>query len=94
MFTSLLSELLKTCAKVKGRVDLGCSKRLFGEHPAGRESMAMTTIAVIYGYARVSKTDDVSKNLDTQLMLLAEQGIRGGLVYSDVASGRTFQRLS
>ena len=27
-------------------------------------------------------------------MLLAEQGIRGGLVYSDVASGRTFQRPS
>ena len=54
----------------------------------------MTTIAVTYGYARVSKTDDESKNLDTQLMLLAEQGIRGGLVYSDVASGRTFQRPS
>ena len=71
MFTSLVSELLKTYAKVKGRVDLGCSKRLFVEHPAGRESTAMTTIAVTYGYARVSKTDDESKNLDTQLMLLA-----------------------
>ena len=31
----------------------------------------MTMIAVTYGYARVSKADDESKNLDTQLMLLA-----------------------
>ena len=31
----------------------------------------MTLIAVIYGYAHVSKADDKSKNLDTQLGLLA-----------------------
>ena len=53
--------------------------------------MVMTMIAVTYGYARVSKADDESKNLDTQLMLLAEHGIRSGLVYSDVASGRNLQ---
>ena len=52
----------------------------------------MTTIAVAYGYARVSKADDESKNLDTQLMLLAEHGIREDLVYSDVASARNLQR--
>ena len=52
----------------------------------------MTMIAVTYGYARVSKADDESKNLDTQLMLLAEHGIRPDLVYSDVASGRNLQR--
>ena len=44
----------------------------------------MTMIAVTYGYARVSKADDESKNLDTQLMLLAEHGIRPELIYSDV----------
>ena len=49
----------------------------------------MTTIAVAYGYARVSKADDESKNLDTQLMLLAEHGIREDLVYSDVASNHS-----
>ena len=48
--------------------------------------------AVTYGYARVSKADDESKNLDTQLMLLAEHGIRPGLVYSNVARGRNLQR--
>ena len=52
----------------------------------------MTMIAGTYGYARVSKADDESKNLNTQLMLLAEHGIRSGLVYSDVASGRNLQR--
>ena len=49
-------------------------------------------IPVTYGYARVSKADDESKNLDTQLLLLAEHGIRRDLVYSDVASGRNLQR--
>ena len=52
----------------------------------------MTMIAVTYGYARVSRADDESKNLDTQLMLLAGNGIRGDLVFSDVASGRNLER--
>ena len=52
----------------------------------------MAMIAVTYGYARVSKADDESKNLDTQLMLLAEHGIRGDLVFSDVASASNLQR--
>ncbi len=49
-------------------------------------------LPVTYGYARVSKADDDSKNLDTQLQLLAEHGIRPELVFTDVASGRTLQR--
>ena len=52
----------------------------------------MTMLPVTYGYARVSKADDDSKNLDTQLRLLAEHGIRPELVFTDVASGRTLQR--
>ena len=51
----------------------------------------MTLIAVTY--AHVSKADDESNNLDTQLMLLAEHGIRPDLVYSDVASGRRLRRV-
>ena len=49
-------------------------------------------IAVTYGYARVSKADDEAKNLETQLRVLADHGIRPDLVYSDVASGRNLQR--
>ena len=49
-------------------------------------------IRVTYGYARVSKADEESKNLDTQLKLLAEHGIRGDLAFSDVAIGRSLQR--
>ena len=48
--------------------------------------------AVTYGYARVSKADDESKNLDTQLLLLAEHGLRSDLILSDVAIGRNLQR--
>ena len=49
-------------------------------------------IGVTYGYARVSKADDESKNLDIQLMILAGHGIRPDLFFSDVASGRNLQR--
>ena len=52
----------------------------------------MTTLPVTYGYARVSKTDDDSRNLDTQLRLLANHGIRAELIFSDVASGQTLKR--
>ena len=34
-------------------------------------------IPVTYGYARVSKTDDATWNLETQLHILQEYGIRG-----------------
>ena len=52
----------------------------------------MVTLPVTYGYARVSKADDDSKNPDTQLRILADHGIRDQLVYTDVASGRSLQR--
>ena len=49
-------------------------------------------LSVAYGYARVSKTDDEARNLETQLRILADHGIRGDLIFSDVASGRTMNR--
>ncbi len=52
----------------------------------------MATLPVNYGYARVSKADDDSKNLETQLRILADHGIRDHLVFTDVASGRSLQR--
>ena len=52
----------------------------------------MTMLPITYGYARVSKADDSSKNLDTQLRLLAHHGIREDLIFTDVASGRSLAR--
>ena len=49
-------------------------------------------LSVTYGYARVSKADDEARNLETQLGILADQGIREDLIFSDVASGRTMNR--
>ena len=49
-------------------------------------------IPVTYGYARVSKTDDESRNLETQLRELAAHGIRQDLIFTDTASGRTMDR--
>ena len=49
-------------------------------------------LPVTYGYARVSKADDYSKNLDTQILELQRHGIREDLVFTDVASGRTLKR--
>ena len=52
----------------------------------------MTLLPVTYGYARVSKSDDEARNLETQLRLLADHGIRQDLIFSDVATGRTLRR--
>ena len=41
----------------------------------------MIMLPVTYGYARVSKSDDDAKNLDTQLRLLANHGIREDLIF-------------
>ena len=41
--------------------------------PAAR-TFTMTMLPITYGYALVSKADDDSKNLETQLRLLAEHG--------------------
>ena len=52
----------------------------------------MPTLPVTYGYARVSKSDDEARNLETQLRLLADHGIRQDLIFSDIATGRTLRR--
>ena len=52
----------------------------------------MTMLPITYGYARVSKADDDTRNLDTQLRLLAGHGIRENLIFTDVASGRSLAR--
>ena len=52
----------------------------------------MTTLPVTYGYARVSKSDDAARKLETQLRLLADHGIRQDLIFSDIATGRTLRR--
>ena len=49
-------------------------------------------IALTYGYARVSKADDEARNLETQLQLLGDFGVRPNLVHRDVASGRSLVR--
>ena len=53
---------------------------------------SMSMIPVTYGYARVSKVDDDARNLETQLGILADHGIREDLIFSDTASGRTMNR--
>ena len=58
---------------------------------AGRRG-PMAMISVTYGYARVSKVDDEARNLETQLGILADNGIPEDLIFSDVASGRTMNR--
>ena len=52
----------------------------------------MAMLPVTYGYARVSKADDESRNLENQLGILADHGIREDLIFSDVGGGRTMNR--
>ena len=52
----------------------------------------MNMLPVTCGYARVSKSDDDAKNLETQLRLLAHHGMREALMFTDVASARTMNR--
>ena len=49
-------------------------------------------LPVTYGYAWVSKADDEVRNLETQLGILADHGIREDLIFSDIANGRTMNR--
>ena len=58
---------------------------------ANRGGEAMM-IPVTYGYARVSKSDRDDRNLETQLRELANHGIRGELIFSDVMTGRLMSR--
>ena len=52
----------------------------------------MVTHSLTYGYARVSKSDDEARNLETQLRLLDVHGVRPNLVFREVASGRSLAR--
>ena len=47
----------------------------------------MAILPVTYDYARISKADDEARNLETQLGILADHGMRENLIFSDVASG-------
>ena len=49
-------------------------------------------IPVTYGYVRVSKSDRDEKNLETQLRILEEYGIRQEHIFRDVQTGTTFRR--
>ena len=60
--------------------------------PRAGDLIPMTMLPVTYGYARVSKSDDEARNLETQLRLLADHGIREDLTFSDIATGRTLRR--
>ena len=62
-----------------------CSRRT-PARAGGLIPMTMTLLPVTYGYARVSKSDDAARNLETQLRLLADHGIREDLIFSDIAS--------
>ncbi len=49
-------------------------------------------IPVTYGYARVSKTDDATRNLETQLHILQEFGIRREHIFADEMTGSSMSR--
>ena len=70
---------------------IGFHALCFDEQGEERRALGVM-IAVTYGYVRVSKADDGSKNLETQLRELATHGIRRELIFTDEASGRTMDR--
>ena len=98
--------LLHRVVEHLGKADAGGVERVFKNarflNTCNRRTLAragglipmifMTTLPVTYGYARVSKSDDEAGNLETQLRLLADHGIRQDLIFSDIASGRTLRR--
>ena len=49
-------------------------------------------IPVTYGYARVSKTDDTTRNLETQLHILEQYGIRREHIFTDEMTGSSMSR--
>ena len=49
-------------------------------------------IPVTYGYARVSKTDDATRNPETQLQVLQEFGIREGHIFTGGMTGSSLSR--
>ena len=51
-------------------------------------------LPITYGYARVSKTDEASRNLETQLHILQEYGIREEQIFADDMTGSSMTRLA
>ena len=49
-------------------------------------------IPVIYGYARVSKTDDATRNLETQLHILQKFGTREEHIFAGEMTGSSMSR--
>ena len=49
-------------------------------------------IPVTYGYARLSKTDDATRSLETQLHLLQEFGIREEHIFTDEMTSSSMSR--
>ena len=49
-------------------------------------------ISVTYGYARVSKTEDATRNLETQAHILQEFGILGEHIFTDEMTGNSMSR--
>ena len=54
--------------------------------------MTVNPDSLRYGYIRVSRASEKSRNLETQRQALLDYGIRPELTYSDVQSGRTMER--
>ena len=54
--------------------------------------MKGTMIPVTCGYTRVSKTDDITRNLETQFHILQQYGIRQEHIFSDEMSGSSMSR--
>ena len=49
-------------------------------------------IPATYGCARVSKTDEITRNLETQLRILQEYGIREEHIFADEMTGSSMSR--
>ena len=54
--------------------------------------MKSAVIPVTYSYARVSKTDDVTRNLETQLHILQEHGMRSEHIFADEMTGSSLSQ--
>ena len=77
LLNRVVEHLAKAGEGAKGRVFknarfLNTSSRRTLARAGGLIPMTMTLLPVTYGYARVSKSDDEARNLETQLRLLAD----------------------
>ena len=49
-------------------------------------------IPATYGYARVSKADDATRNLETQLHIIQEFGLRNNRIFTDEMTSSSMSR--